>query len=403
VVEQRRVETTVTDPDTGQLKCCTAWRTRAWTDTEVVHWPDVPEEDIKDDFEWPAPTRTPHKVGTCPVVWLQNTRSTASPDGKPDCEGCWHLLDQIDRLESRICKAVASNLTPQLILKESERFRRRNPIVQKGANTVISITPEGDASYLEMKGDGIKVAQEEVLGLVDQVLQTAECVIVRPEHAKAYQSGEALQILWRAMESRANRLRVQLEGAIRDLGQIWVRWGQVAGVDSLEDWDWVGVPKGILLPPRKVVTEPEPPKQPKPPVPGTPPKAPEPPEPIVSWDVHVVGQGSYIRLDWPPYWQPTAHQISTVAEGLSKANGAKPFMAQETTTRVFAQYVGQDPEAEVAKMRVQAAEAEAKLATFMAGQPDQPDGEDDPGQEEDPDQEDEPDENSQPDSGPEDQ
>ena len=376
LVEQTLVEREVQDEDSGVLTEKRMWRTRAWTPEAIVYWPEVAEEDVNaEGFEWPAPEVKPHELGMCPVVWYQNTRDTKRPEGNPDCEGAWELLDAVDRVQSQQVKATMANVDPTLVIKEEERFRRQSMVVRKGA--AIRTSPQGDARYLEMQGTSIQVAMDTVQALTDQVLQTVECVIIRPEHAKAYQSGEALQILWRSMESKANRLRSTLEVAVKDLARIWLAWGRKVGVSDVE----VGG-GGIHLPPREVVVDLYQDEETgelveRPDDEGEVEAAP-PANRRVEWRVHSPGHGVYVHCQWPAYWQPTAAQIQSIITALMAGTGGKQVVSSETAVRFAAQYLGADPEIEARELEREKQRSKAEMAaTFESGLGDLDDDDDD--------------------------
>lgn len=379
VIYQCKMEVWVTDPETGELKPETVWRTRMWTDEHVVTYEDVPVDDVPEEGI-PVREVVLHGLGMCPVVWYQNTRCTQSPDGVPDCDGAWPLLDKLDRLQSQVGKAAIANTDPTLVLKEPPHTRRRHRLIEKGSNHVIPLPPEGEARYLEMQGSSVQVGMAVVDTLVSEVLQTVECVIVKPEYAKAYQSGEALQLLWRAMESKANRLRVSLATAIKRACRILLRMAEVYGVGNIED---VGTPserRGVLLPPRKVAETAEVPSpEGEPPMPL--------PEPVVRWEPHKVPKSNvHVTLEWPPYWTPTPQQVLATTQALVQATGAKQIVSADTATRHLAQMLGKDGDEEVRKVAEEQQElagAMESAAAVLAGVPEPEDDiEDDTGEEE---------------------
>jgi len=367
VVHQRKVQVEVQDKVTGRLGMARVWRTEAWTPTEIVRWPDLTMAEAQDLADagqpWPAPERTAHGAGVCPVVWVQNTLDTARPEGAPDCEGVWHLLDQVDRLQSAACRAVQANVNPLLVLQDDAKFRDRGQMLRKGPNGVIRVGAAGSVKYLEMTGGGVASAAGQVAELTSQILQTVECVVITPESAKAYQSGEALQILWRSMESRASRLRVQVEAAIRDWARIWLSWGRAIGVSSTES----PVEGHLVLPPVKVTTDPEPPEPGDQEGEGPFPDPDEDLEPTVTWEAQDPGKGQYVRLEWPPYWSPTPAQIFDMFKALSLGAGGTQLISSGTATRVASQYLGQDPESELGLVEDEKADREAKAQAIFEG------------------------------------
>ena len=123
-----------------------------------MYWPEVDEKDLEEDDALPAPEVIEHGVGVCPVIWYQNTRDSKCPEGRPDCDGAWELLDKVDRLQSQATRATMDNVDPTLLIKEDERFRRRSHTLRKGK--AFTVSEKGDARYLEMQGTSVKVAME---------------------------------------------------------------------------------------------------------------------------------------------------------------------------------------------------------------------------------------------------
>ncbi len=340
VVEQRMVTRLVKNEDTGKIEPQKYWRTRLWTEEHMIMYDDVPE-----DWEGPIPYAPENKVlhhsGRCPVVWYQLIRNTKGPDAPADCDGVWHLLDQLDRLESQIYKAARANVDPTLHVKEEMSARRKMGTIQKGSNGSALITsPTGDAKYIEMEGTSITVGMDLARQIEFEILKTTECVIIDPEQTgqNRYQSGEAIRLQWRSMEAKANRYRVTIEQVIRELSRIFLTLGRTLGIANLED------PKpgeGIGLPP--VVRQPD---------------IPEDPDQVDRNNAIVepqnVGTGAHVEYRWPDYWDPTPTGVRETAEAMRMATDV---LSQDTRTAAVAKAVGVDPQEERARMW-----REAKLA-----------------------------------------
>ncbi len=349
--------------ETGQAKLTVKeyWQTRAWTEEYVIYYEDVPVDDVPEDGI-PVLGYAEHGFGSCPVVWYQNTRNTDSPDGEPDCAGAWPLLDKLDRLQSQVLKASIANADPTLVLKQDKKNRRNQTFIQTGSGHVISLEPEGDAKYLEMTGSSVEVGLKAIDKVTWEVLQTVECVVIHPDTARAYQSGEALQILWRSMESRANRLRVTLADTIREICFLLISAAKHHGIANVEKVNTPEDRAGILLPPRRVMVET--PQEPTPeeiqmemPV--------LPPEPSMTFKVHEPGSPmTYVDFEWPPYWTPTAQQVGQMAQALGIATTQKQVLSAETASRQLAQMMGHDGDEEVRKLL---AEDLAGKRAMMAG------------------------------------
>lgn len=381
VVEQKRVAKQVKNED-GKIETVTVWRTRYWDREVSVAFEDVDDAWAKEHDDEPIPIVdvVAHRAGRCPVVWLQNTRETGCPEGETDIDGVEELADRLDELQSFAVRASKANTDPTLVYKDSDRNRKRNPIIRKGHGNRIEVSPEGDAKLLETSGSSIEMAWRGVGELKSEILQTASCVIVDPQTAGTYKSGEALQLLWRAMEKRCDRLRRPLKSAIRQICRIWIDLGLAFGVSSEE------TPKDgtIILPPRVDVEEIEPEDQPAPPVstepapvgsPESPPK-PSPPIPMLperperekKITVHKVGTASSIRVVWSPYHKLTASQLQAMIAAMTMSNGQKPVLSQETATREVVAFLGRtDADEELDRIHEEKESGVGMMASLMGG------------------------------------
>ena len=354
VVEQRLVRIEYEDED-GQIASRRMWRTRMWTETHVVHYKDVPEDWGQDEENKNAPIPVDgvveHKAGRCPVVWYQNTRNSKSPEGETDMTGAYHLSDRLDRFQSMVVRGSIANIDPTLVRKIDDRLRRRRPVERKGHGALIDVGPTGDAKLLEITGSSIEMGWNGVRELRNQTLQTVGCVIVDPESAGAYKSGEALALLWRRMESRCNRFRVPATTVLRQLASLWIALGNAWGVTSVEDPD----KGGIVLPPL-TIEEPQPEPAPGEPV----------PEPKVVTKPHEVGDGKFVNVVWPPYHVPTANQLQAMATALATANGQKATISQETATAEMVGFLGRgDPSDERRRIEEEQAKGREQFAAAM--------------------------------------
>lgn len=347
VIEQRPIEKSMLAED-GRVVTSRCWRTRMWTDTEVVYF-----EDVGDDHEGSIPISgrpVEHGAGRCPVVWYQNTRSRRRPEGEADYAGVEHLLDVLDRIQSQTCKGTRANVDPTLVVKESER-KLKGRFFQKGTGHVITVSPDGEVSYLEISGNSLKMGWDAASELRSQILQTVECVIVTPENAGAYRSGEALQVLWRSMESKCNRLRVTLKSAIQQICAVWIGLARTHGILSKES---PGSASGIRLPPRVRVAD----------------RRESLGSPIVAnptLETHHVGEGSHVIVRWPPYWAPTPMQIQQMSSAMQISNGGSATLSEETSVEVMSSFVGQDPSQEKERLAAQRAGEESRYdALFRA-------------------------------------
>lgn len=336
VIEQRLVSRLQPNPETGGMETVEVWTTRRWTEEEVIYYQDVPKA-WPGEQPIPVRERVRHGLARCPVVWYQRTRNTRSPDGMADFEGCQHLMDELDRVQSAVVRATKANTDPTLVIQDEERYLR-GEVLRKGTGAAIPLSPKGSVKYLEMSGVSIRVGLEVAERLYMQICETAECVIVNPSMAGAYRSGEAIQLLWRSMEAKTNRLRVPLVVTMQSLARIFADFGRVLGVSSMED------PRGgIVLPP--VVTRVQPTAE----------EAEaalsrgEQPEPRIQVEPQEVGTGSHVTFAWPPYWEPTSAQIEQMSRALT-AGKTSAIVSAESSVRTFARYLGIDAAEELTRI-----------------------------------------------------
>lgn len=329
VVEQIQVNLDMLDPETKKLKTVPHWRSRAWTDTEVIVYQDTPVKGWPIDKPFPieAGYPKPHSLGRCPVFWMQNTLNAKCPDGDPDCEGTWELLDQVDREQSIVHRAIRNNTAPTVVIKDSRAELRKPREFLKGK--LIEVGSDGGADYLEMNGQSIEIGLKGIDALTLQILRTVECIVLDPEQAKSYNSGESLQMLWRSMECAASRKRTTQGTSHREMQEFWVSVGSTLGIGG-ED--------GIILPPRRI-------KDDKSEASGT-----------DSWGEHSCKSGLWRDLKWPPFWTLTPKQVNELAMGYAKAVGGKDnpaFLSIATAARRFARDLGEDPDVEVQEVESQ--------------------------------------------------
>lgn len=365
VVRQVRRLENVVDTETGKLVVREVLRTTAWTETEVITYEPVVGKPEKDKpIKVATDGRKEHGFGRCPVVWHQNLWNTDGPDGDSDYEGLWRQMDKADRVQSQGVKSAIANADPTLAIADEDRIHRKLTFLRKGSRGVIKLSTQGKASYVESSGEGARIAFEAAEILTNQVLQASHCVIVTPEVIQAYTSGEAMQIAWRAMESKCDMLRGPLERTI------------IAGCElhlaALTRFDVSDDPKEttkIYLPPRKVLDEPE--EEPAPREPGDPYERKPPPE--EHWEPHTKPSGHTAIPTWPPYWRSTAKQILDLVTGIRAAAGDKQILSAESATRILAGYLAIDADQEVHETHEEREESKADLdSQILLGMPEDP-------------------------------
>jgi hypothetical protein len=339
VVEQTKVTREIRDSKTGRLQEKEFWSTRAWTDEHTVRYEDVAASGYKEAAVIPVKSITKHPLGRCPVVWYANCVDLSSPYGEPDYDGVYENMDQADRLESQIHKSVSDNTDPTVVVREDRRSRKEK-VIERGK--VVGVQANGDVKYLEITGSSIDSAQKQLDREMEVILQTVQCVIISMSSAAKMQSSESLQMLWRSMEARSNRLRTPLLAAVEEVCDVWCKFAEEfkIGMDLLGSKN-DQINEGILLPPRAAGGNMTP---------------------------HKIGNGGKFSVEFSPFFRPTPQQIASVAAAMSTATAAKQFISTETATKTMCGFLAVDGTAELGLIEEEYEKEVAELEEELEGE-----------------------------------
>lgn len=367
IVEQKLVQVTVIQDD-GLPVLKPAWRTRAWDQTHAYAYKDVllddrPQGDKESTDEYQrrhlrvgealdlAGPPVEHHAGRCPVVWIQNVRDSDSPDSSPDYDQqSTELMDRADVLQSMIVRGSIANVDPTLHIKDYVWAQRFWPTREKGYGKVIQTSEAGDAKLIEIAGPSIEMSRATLRDVILQIEHRCGIVIIDPETAGSYRSGEALSLLWRRMEQKAGRKRRSLTRAVRQIAKIWLSILAGVGVANVE------------IPPRVI---------------------PDPDGGEAEITEQKLGDGRWLKIDWPPYNYPTPAQLLSTAQALSIAVGSKQILSEETATSWMLGTMGKtDPARERQAIRAEHQRRVDQLDTELGAgldDGDEPDAGDGPG------------------------
>lgn len=347
VVHQQLVCVDQWDAEQKRIVQKNVWRTRFWNQAFAVKYVDVPEK-------WSNETHgaikvakiVTHAAGRCPVIWMQNTQDLENPNGVYDMESeqVLQMCDRLDQLQSNVVRAAGSNAEPTVVI-EDDPARRAQGGIEKGSGKKIDVSLGGSAKFLETTGASVEMGWKSVDNLSDTILRTVRQVVVDPKTAGTYKSGEALAMLWRSAEKKANGLRDQLTPEIRQVCDIFIAIGEAIGVGSLEGSE----NKGILLPPlieEIEITEADDDKD-KP----------------VKTKIHEVGSAKYVEIQYRPYQKPTALALQAVTAALATATGAKQYLSTETAISVITNLLGEGSIREEARRILREKEAALEMET----------------------------------------
>ncbi len=379
------------------------WHRRDWTPNADIVFKPCPFEEKIEPFWVPDVEKSyVHNDGVTHFEWFQNL-PCEEPEGIPDYDGLYDVFESLDLLMSVVTRGATLNLDPTLILKmDAAQVAKMG--IKKGSDNALVVGTEGDASYMELQGEGIKAGLDLVNAKRRFALETAQCVVPDPnEVAATGVSSVAIKAMYAPMVGKTNVLREQYGRGMKHVLEVMTEvarsnlstpmFERQFDDDGNELKDDEGRP--VLVPvqitlklPPKVekldVPKPKPPP-PKPPMnPMLPPDHPMQPKPdeeedesssndedttidpeddpkgaaeqakdkaeaqkpIVKTTERTPGKGEEVDPKWGAYFQATPDDLGKAATALQAANGGKAFVSQQTSTEWMAQFMGVDPNEE---------------------------------------------------------
>lgn len=122
---------------------------------------------------WQMDRVVEHKLGFCPVVWIQNMPVVGDIDGLPDCHGIYDMLESIDVLNAQAERGLIANCDPTLVITSDADMHE----IKKGSDNAIRVPQGGSVTYLEISGSGPKAAREMATEYKANALEVAQCYL----------------------------------------------------------------------------------------------------------------------------------------------------------------------------------------------------------------------------------
>lgn len=360
------------------------WKRRDWTkNADIVFKPAPVGKKTPDYWEIDHDASYEHKHGVCHFIWISNLPdddAEDSCDGSPDYAVAYEQLSSLDMLNSVNTQGGYKNLDPTLVLAMDEEEVGR-AVIRKGSDNAIIAGKGGDAKYMELAGTAVTAGLALVNANRDQILEVAECVSPDPNTvAAAGTSSVALKMVYAPMLQKCGVLRYQYGRAIVRLLEQMTDYARYHMPDPTaasdeeryvhepmldddgqpvvdDDGQPVEVPVEytVSLPPRVV-------KEPILDAAG---------KPTGEFNTQLVprnpGRGK-IRLEWGPYFPPTADDDQKESGALSAACGAKPVLSQQTAVELYSNNRDRDGQEEwtrVQREAIQAANLQAQANSGM--------------------------------------
>jgi hypothetical protein len=311
-----------------------------------------------------------HNYGACPEYWAQNLPDSEREDGASDIEGLQDTMDQINRLLSATGKGTIANVDPTLVIKDEPG---NNPgTLRKGSEN--AIYSKGGATYLELTGESVKTAITLTDKLVQYCLDTSGVVKGDPEKMSGNaQSAAAMKMLYLPMLQQCDTLRTQYGELLKTvvLGMLRASRQIINSAPGpvlvTEHGLRVQQQPTVVLPPRFDTVE------------IVDPATGESRQEERKRD-RKPGVSDYLSFSWPPYFQPTATDVSQSVEAATKAKGQT--ISQRTAVKYTAALFGvTDVASEQAEIDVER-ERNAMLVGGGPGFDDEDDSSSDQGAEE---------------------
>jgi hypothetical protein len=353
------------------------WQRRDWTPNADVTFVEARADE--DSIEWIVDEEATHvhDDGYPHIVWVRNGADddeATNEDGQCDFEGEFESLDGVDLLSSVLASGTTRNLDPTLVLKMAlaEQQKAAATGVRKGSGNALDVGVTGDAKYLEIAGTattaGITLLKEER----GMILESVQCVVPSTaELTTAGTSAIAQKMLFAPMLSATNVHRTQYGGALLRLFEQMIASARKHYPEKGEDGE---LSYAVVVEHEEPENEDEEPREVETPVDfylDLPPKIVS--EPILDETGKPTGEKTTamkelhpgkgkLRLEWPPYFEPTAADLQTKATAISAAAGAKPVLSQQTGVEMIAAELRVDPSTEWQRVT-----SEARTAAELEG------------------------------------
>lgn len=306
----------VWDPATKKVVTTTLYYVRYWDENVDVLWEPMTQK-VAEEANWrAAPHRTVvHRMGRCPVIWVQNIHDSENADGEGDYEGLEPNLDEINQLLSSGSAGVKANNDPTLVVHAPPK--QNTGALKKGSEN--AIFSEGGASYLELSGTASAATLATAEGLRAATLDAMSVVIADPEKLSgAAQSAAALRILYAPMLAAADERRATYGAALVTLCKELLRGARmILGTKTIDDEgrEFAGT---VQLGPEFEKNE----------------------DGSVTPVKLEPGKSEAVELNWSPYFSPTWTDIQAATTATQAACGSKSIISQRTAVAAVSELFG---------------------------------------------------------------
>jgi len=331
----------IRDPETGLWHEMPHWYRRVITEEKDILYKPVPVTEERPYFE--VEREVEHGFGFCPVVWIQNTPMIDSTDGDPDCHGAFEMIQTIDMLLAQANRGTIANADPTLVISTDAELP---PDLQKGSRAPIKLPANSKAEYLELKGAGSRAATELADMFRRRVLEVCQCVIEDETATNKERTATEVERTYAAMMARADILREQYgERGIKPLLLM-----MLAAIRRLSEGrvDEEGrLVRGVIAVPPKVTRDPS----------GR----------VLERRARVPGEGQFLHLSWPGYFEPTLADAKMAVDAAAMAVSSKLVDQVHAATMLAPFFRIEDVRLMLDRMQQSEHDAQAKLDAMAMG------------------------------------
>ena len=299
-------------PDAGEQ-----WFERVWTDCEETWFlprpvrsaDGVPAPRVRDDER-----SVVHNLGFVPLVWIKNLPGGKGSDGACTFQPAIDTVIEMDYLVSQGGRGLKYASDPMLVLKDGDGGRRMPANV--GADQALVLPPEGDAKLLEINGGAASALLKHIQQLREMALEAMHGNRSHGDKLSAAQSGRAMEMMCQGLIWLADRMRQSYgeDGLLALLRMVCLAAQKLPG--------------GIEIEPGMTLK-----------------------------DASVTG----ILLRWPPWFLPTYGDVQTLAQAVGGMMKAGAISLEQSVTMLIPATGVQDVNAEVAKIKADQVELDARI------------------------------------------
>lgn len=302
-------------------------------------WEGVPADKGEPNWNEFDSDRVEHGIGECPAVWIQNQEVQDDIDGDPDAHGAFDMMEQMDALISQANRGVISNCDPTLLIVSEDEMPEG---LKKGSSNALKLS-KGNASYMEMNGQGPRAALELAERFEKLVCRMAR-VVIDQSSSQVAKTATEIDRDYSSMLEKADVLREQYgERGIKRLLRIVIKVCKAALTPR--PVEGVGVVRQVLDLPMRPVTNPDTGER--------------------SFEPRKFGSSDHITLAWGPYFQPTLSDANTAVQAAGTAK-EKGLVDALTATKFIGPYFGLDDPADTIHQIKQDADEEMAKMEEMA-------------------------------------